>query len=191
MVQTPTSPTHPDLRVLYSAEQIAARVREMGLTIAGDLGPLRRDPIFVGVLKGACLFMADLARATPLDIEFDFATLSSYGSGTTSSGNVRLESDLRNDIAGRDVLVCEGVVDSGRSLAFFLDLLSRRKPASVRVAALLDKVPCRKVQVPVDYAGWRIGDEFVVGYGMDYGERYRSLPYVAALDESRLPEDLI
>jgi hypoxanthine phosphoribosyltransferase len=182
MVQTPTSPTHPALRVLYSAEQIAARVREMGLTIAQDLGPLRRDPIFVGVLKGACLFMADLARATPLDIEFDFATLSSYGSGTTSSGNVRLESDLRNDIAGRDVLVCEGVVDSGRSLAFFLDLLGRRKPASVRVAALLDKVPCRKVQVPVDYAGWRIGDEFVVGYGMDYDERYRSLPYVGVLE---------
>ena len=180
MVQTPTSPTHPALRVLYSAEQIAAR--EMGSTIAGDLGPLRRDPIFVGVLKGACLFMADLARATPLDIEFDFATLSSYGSGTTSSGNVRLESDLRNDIAGRDVLVCEGVVDSGRSLAFFLDLLSRRKPASVRVAALLDKVPCRKVEVPVDYAGWRIGDEFVVGYGMDYDERYRSLPYVGVLE---------
>ncbi len=182
MLQTPTVPTQPSIRVLFSAEQIATRVREMGLTIARDLGPRTRAPIFVGVLKGASLFMSDLARATPLDTEFDFATLSSYGSGTTSSGNVRLESDLRNDIAGRDVLVCEGVVDSGRSLAFLIDLLGRRKPASIRVAALLDKVPCRKVEVPVDYAGWRIGEEFVVGYGMDYGERYRGLPYVGVLE---------
>jgi hypoxanthine phosphoribosyltransferase len=177
-----TVPTQPVLRVLFSAEQITARVREMGLTIARDLAMRKRPPIFVGVLKGACLFLGDLARATPLDAEFDFATLSSYGSGTTSSGNVRLESDLRNDIAGRDVLVCEGVVDSGQSLAFLLDLLGKRRPASIKVAALLDKVPCRKVEVPVDYAGWRIGDEFVVGYGMDYGERYRNLPYVGVLE---------
>ncbi|TMQ72729.1 MAG: hypoxanthine phosphoribosyltransferase [Candidatus Eisenbacteria bacterium] len=182
VIQTPTVPTQPAVRVLFSAEQIATRVREMGLTIARDLGPRTRAPIFVGVLKGACLFIGDLARATPLDVEFDFATLSSYGSGTTSSGNVRLESDLRNDIAGRDVLVCEGVVDSGQSLAFLIDLLGKRKPASIRIAALLDKVPCRKVEVPVDYAGWRIGDEFVVGYGMDYDERYRSLPYVGILE---------
>jgi len=182
MLETSTVSGEPQVRVLFSAEQIAARVREMGLTIARDYGARTRRPMFVGVLKGACLFMADLARATPLDVEFDFVTLSSYGSGTTSSGNVRMESDLRNDIAGREVLVCEGVVDSGRSLAFLLDLLAKRKPASIRVAALLDKVQCRKVEVPVDYAGWTIGDEFVIGYGMDYGERYRALPYVGVLD---------
>lgn len=182
MIPTPTVRNESGVRVLFDAEQIAARVREMGLAIARDLGPKTREPIFVGVLKGACLFLSDLARATPLDVELDFVTLSSYGRGTTSSGNVRLESDLRNDIAGRHVVVCEGVVDSGRSLAFLIELLQRRRPASIRIAALLDKVPCRKVEVSVDYAGWTIASEFVIGYGMDYGERYRSLPYVGVLE---------
>ena len=182
MLDTPIVRNESGIRVLFDAEQIAARVREMGLAIARDLGPRTREPIFVGVLKGAVLFLSDLARATPLDVELDFVTLSSYGRGTTSSGNVRLESDLRNDIAGRHVVVCEGVVDSGRSLTFLIELLQRRKPASVSIAALLDKVPCRKVEVSVDYAGWTIGDEFVIGYGMDYGERYRCLPYVGVLE---------
>ncbi len=174
----------PSIRVLFSAEQISARVRELGLEIARDLGPLTKRPVFVGVLKGACLFMGDLARATPLNVEFDFVTLSSYGAGTTSSGNVRLESDLRNDIAGRQVVVCEGVVDSGRSLTFLIDLLNQRKPAGIKIATLLDKVPCRKIPVPVDYAGWKIKDEFVIGYGMDYDEKYRNLPYVGVLEEA-------
>ena len=94
------------------------------------------------------------------------------------------ESDLRNDIAGRHVVVCEGVVDSGRSLTFLIDLLKQRNPASIKVATLLDKVPCRKIPVPVDYAGWAIGDEFVIGYGMDYAEKYRNLPYVGVLEEA-------
>jgi hypoxanthine phosphoribosyltransferase len=183
MTETPTVQLEPTIRVLFSAEQIATRVREMGLKIARDLSPETRRPVYVGVLKGACLFMSDLARATPLDVEFDFVTLSSYGTGTSSSGNVRLESDLRNDIAGRHVVVCEGVVDSGRSLTFLMDLLKQRNPASIRIATLLDKVPCRKIPVPVDYAGWTIGDEFVIGYGMDYAEKYRNLPYVGVLEE--------
>ena len=184
MTETPAIQLEPAVRVLFSTEQIAARVRELGLDIARDLGPVTRRPVYVGVLKGACLFMGDLARATPLDVEFDFVTLSSYGSGTTSSGNVRLESDLRNDIAGRHVVVCEGVVDSGRSLTFLIDLLKQRNPASIKIATLLDKVPCRKIPVPVDYAGWRIRDEFVIGYGMDFGEKYRNLPYVGVLEEA-------
>ena len=184
MTETPAIQLEPSVRVLFGAEQIAARVRELGLAIARDLGPVTRRPIYVGVLKGACLFMGDLARATPLDVEFDFVTLSSYGSGTTSSGNVRLESDLRNDIAGKHVVVCEGVVDSGRSLTFLIDLLKQRNPASIKIATLLDKVPCRKIPVPVDYAGWRIRDEFVIGYGMDFGEKYRNLPYVGVLEEA-------
>src|SRR2546426_7994744 len=130
MTETPAVQLEPSIRVLFSAEQIAARVREMGLKIARDLSQQTRTPVFVGVLKGACLFLSDLARATPLDVELDFVTLSSYGRGTTSSGNVRLESDLRNDIAGRHVLVCEGVVDSGRSLRFLIELLQKRRPAS-------------------------------------------------------------
>lgn len=183
MTESPTL-MEPSVRVRFSAEEIAVRVREMGLELARDLGARTKSPMFVGVLKGACVFLADIARATPLDVQFDFVTLSSYGDGTTSSGNVRLESDLRNDIAGRHVVVCEGVVDSGRSLTFLIDLLRQRNPASIQVATLLDKVPCRKIPVPVDYAGWAIGDEFVIGYGMDYGEKYRNLPYVGVLEES-------
>ena len=172
----------PDVRVLFSRQQIAERVREMGLQIARDLGD--QAPVFVGVLKGACMFQCDLARATPLDVTLDFLSVSSYGSGTTSSGTVRMISDLRGDIAGRHVVLCEGVVDSGLTLSFILEHLRSRGAASVRVATLLDKVPCRKIQVPVDYAGWRIGAEFVVGYGMDAAERYRNLPYVGVLEES-------
>src|SRR6185436_4818111 len=103
----------PKIRVLFTAEQILARVREMGLEIARDLGALTRKPMFIGVLKGACVFQCDLARATPLDVEMDFISVSSYGAGTTSSGNVQVLTDVRNDVAGRHVVVCEGVVDSG------------------------------------------------------------------------------
>ena len=172
----------PAIRVLFSAQQIAARVREMGLQIARDLEGKR--PVFIGVLKGACMFQSDLARATPLEATLDFLSVSSYGAGTTSSGTVRLVSDLRNDIADAHVLLCEGVVDSGLTLSFILDLLRSRNPASVRVATLLDKLPCRKTPVQVDYAGWRIGPEFVIGYGMDANERYRNLPYVGVVEES-------
>ena len=174
--------TEPTVRMLFTADQIATRVREMGLELARDLET--RQPLFVGVLKGACMFQCDLARATPLDVELDFLSVSSYGSGTTSSGTVHLISDLRGDIAGRHVVLCEGVVDSGLSVSFILELLRLRAPASIEVATLLDKVPCRKVQVPVDYAGWKIGSEFVVGYGMDAAERYRNLPYVGVLEEA-------
>ena len=173
--------TEPAIRVLFSAEQIAERVREMGLEIARDLAG--KNLVYVGVLKGACMFQCDLARATPLDVALDFLSVSSYGAGTTSSGTVRLVSDLRNDIKGAHVVLCEGVVDSGLTLSFILELLRSRGAASVRVATLLDKVPCRKIQVPVDYAGWRIGAEFVIGYGMDAAERYRNLPFVGVVEE--------
>jgi len=173
----------PSIRVLFTNEQIFARVREMGLEVARDLGTYTRKPLFVGVLKGACMFQCDLARATPLDVELDFISVSSYGAGTTSSGKVQLLTDVRNDVAGRHVVVCEGVVDSGTTLSAILGLLKSRGPASLRVATLLDKVPCRRVQVPVDYAGWRIGSEFVIGYGMDVAERYRNLPFVGVLEE--------
>jgi hypoxanthine phosphoribosyltransferase len=175
---------HPAIRLLYTAEQIHARVREMGLELARDLGPTTSRPLYVGVLKGACMFQCDLARATPLDVELDFLAVASYGSGTSSSGSVRLIMDLREAIAGRHVVVCEGVVDSGLTLSFILEMLRTRGPASIKVATLLDKAPCRRVPVTVDYAGWRIGSEFVVGYGMDVAERYRNLPYVGVLEEA-------
>ena len=179
----PEVQTEPTLRVLYSAEQIEERVREMGLELARDLAACK-TPLFVGVLKGACMFQMDLARATPLDLEMDFLAVASYGSGTLSSGNVQLIMDLRTDIRGRHVVLCEGVVDSGRSVKFILDLLESRGAASIQVATLLDKAPCRKIAVPVDYKGWTIGDEFVIGYGMDAAERYRNLPYVGVLQEA-------
>jgi len=170
------------MRVLYSAEQIQSRVREMGLQIARDYDGKR--PILVAVLKGACMFHCDVSRATPIDLELDFLSVSSYGAATTSSGNVRMLADLRGSITGRHVLVCEGVVDSGLSLSFILNMLRLRGPASVKVAALLDKKPCRKIEVPVDYVGWTIGSEFVVGYGMDAAEACRNLPYVGVIEES-------
>ena len=184
MTETGAVQTGPSIRVMYSAEQIQARVREMGLELARDYGSMSSPPLYVAVLKGACMFHCDLARATPIDVELDFLSVSSYGSGTSSSGNVRLLMDLRSDIAGRHVVLCEGVVDSGQSVSFILDLLRSRGPASLKVATLLDKVPCRRVQVPVDYAGWKIGSEFVIGYGMDAAERYRNLPYVGVLEEA-------
>lgn len=178
----PAVQADPAIRVLFTAEQIAKRVREMGLELARDYGEHR--PLFVGVLKGACMFQCDLARAVPFDVELDFLAVSSYGASTTTSGTVKLIMDLRTDITGRHVVLCEGVVDSGTSVNFILDLLRSRGAAGIRVATLLDKVPCRRIPVPVDYAGWKIGSEFVVGYGMDAAERYRNLPYVGVLEEA-------
>ena len=176
MVQADTS-----VRVLFSPEQITERVREMGLELAADYDGKR--PLYVAVLKGACMFQCDLARATPIDLELDFLAVSSY-SGTQSEHKVQLIMDLRSDIRGRHVVLCEGVVDSGTSVSFILDLLKSRGAASIKVATLLDKAPCRQIPVPVDYKGWTIGSEFVIGYGMDVGERYRNLPFVGVLEEA-------
>jgi hypoxanthine phosphoribosyltransferase len=178
----PAVQAEPQVRMMFSAEQIASRVREMGLDLARDYDG--KHPLFVGVLKGACMFQCDLARATPVDLELDFLAVASYGTATSSSGDVRLIMDLRSDIRGRHVVLCEGVVDSGLSVSFILRLLESRGAASIKVAALLDKAPCRKVQVPVDYKGWTIGSEFVIGYGMDAAERYRNLPFVGVLEEA-------
>jgi hypoxanthine phosphoribosyltransferase len=178
----PAAQLEPTVRVLFTAEQIQARVREMGLELARQLAG--KNPLFVGVLKGACMFQMDLARATPVDLELDFLAVASYGSSTVSSGEVQLIMDLRTDIHGRHVVLCEGVVDSGRSVRFILDLLESRGAASIQVATLLDKVPCRKIPVPVHHRGWAIGEEFVIGYGMDAAERWRNLPYVGVLEEA-------
>lgn len=178
----PAVTSEPAVRVLFTADQIAQRVREMGLDLGRDYAGL--NPLYVGVLKGACMFQCDLARATPMDVELDFLAVSSYGHGTTSSGQVRLIMDLRSDIRGRHVVLCEGVVDSGLSVSFILDLLKTRGAASIKVAALLDKAPCRRIPVPVDYKGWTIGSEFVIGYGMDAAERYRNLPFVGVVEEA-------
>ncbi len=182
MIDPSAIQTEPRIRVLFSAERIAARVREMGLDLARELSGTR--PLFVGVLKGACMFHGDLARATPMDVDLDFMTVASYGAEKTSSGQAQLLGDVRAPLAGRHVVLCEGVVDSGLSVSFILELLKSRGPASIQVATLLDKVPCRKIPVPLDHVGWEIGDEFVVGFGLDSAERYRNLPYVGVLEEA-------
>jgi hypoxanthine phosphoribosyltransferase len=166
--------------VLKTAPEIAERVASLAAEMSRDYAG--RSPVLVGVLKGACMFHADLARALALEAQLDFLKVSSYGD-RRASGQVRLQSDLATDITGRDVLLCEGVVDSGRSLSFVLDLLRARRPASLKVATLLDKRPCREVEVPLDYVGWTVGDDFLVGYGLDAAERYRNLPYVGVLEE--------
>jgi len=159
----------------------------MGDELSRDYAGQR--PLFIAVLKGAAVFLADLIRAMSIDVEIDFISLTSYGMGTTSSGKVHLVHDLRDNIEGRDVILVEGVVDTGHSVRFLLELLSQRKPRSLKVCSLLDKVPCRKVPVPVDYAGFRIGDEFVIGYGMDAAETYRQLPYVGVVETGSRSND--
>ena len=173
------------IRTLLSRQEIERRVAELGAQLSSDYAG--RRPIFIGVLKGASIFLADLVRAMEIDVELDFLSLSSYGIGTTSSGKVHLVHDLRDNIEGRDVVLVEGVVDTGRSVRVLLDLLQERRPRSLKVCALLDKVPCRKVPVPVDYCGFRIGDEFVFGYGMDAAETYRQLPFVGVVE----PDDAV
>ena len=164
------------IETLLTREQIAARVAEMGARLSRDYAGQR--PLLIAVLKGGFMFLADLVRAMDIDLEVDFLSLSSYGNATVSSGKVHLVHDLRADLKGRHVILVEGVVDTGHSVKFLLDLLAQRQPASLKVCALLDKVPCRREPVPVDYVGFPIGDEFVIGYGMDAAEGLRQLPYV-------------
>ncbi|MCO4745300.1 MAG: hypoxanthine phosphoribosyltransferase [Proteobacteria bacterium] len=163
------------VEVFIDAERIAARVAELGAQIRADYGD--KTILCVGVLKGSILFMSDLIRAIPGDVRCGFLGVSSY-EGTESTGIVRITHDLRQPIEDCHVLVVEDIVDTGLTLEFLLQTLSVRKPASIKVASLLDKSARRKVDVPVDYVGFPIEDRFVVGYGLDLDEQYRNLPYV-------------
>jgi hypoxanthine phosphoribosyltransferase len=183
------TPARPYARVdtLISEERIQERVRELGGQLSRDYAGKR--PLLIAVLKGGSVFLSDLIRRMDIDLEIDFLSLSSYGNATTSSGKVHLVHDLRADVSGRHVVLVEGVVDTGHSVRFLLDLLGARQPASLKVCTLLDKVPCRRVHVPVDYVGFPIGDEFVIGYGMDAAESLRQLPYVGvAVPHARAAE---
>lgn len=170
----------PDIdRVLISAEQIQSKLAEMGERISADYAGRRL--LLVGVLKGAFVVMADLARYIRLPLEFDFMAVSSYGAATKTSGVVRILKDLDHDLEGLDVLVVEDIVDSGLTLKYLLKNLAGRKPASLEVAALLRKEGIQQVELDLRYVGFEIPNEFVVGYGLDYAERYRNLPYIATL----------
>jgi hypoxanthine phosphoribosyltransferase len=169
--------------VLISTQQIDEKVDELAKLIAADRPANRtNDLILVGVLKGAVMFMTDLARALPIPVQLEFMAISSYGTSTTSSGVVRILKDLDRDIAGRDVLIVEDIIDSGLTLSWLRKNLTARGPASLEVVALLRKPDAVKVEVPVRYVGFDIPNEFVVGYGLDYAERYRDLPYIGTLD---------
>ena len=162
------------MKVLLSRDAIRDRVLAMGRDISRDYAG--REPHLVGVLKGACTFMTDLSRAIEIPITMDFIAVSSYGAATKTSGEVKLVKDLDQGLDGRDLIVIEDIVDTGLTLNYLLNVLRARGPRSLKVAALLSKPSRRLVEVQVDYVGFTIDDHFVVGYGLDYNERYRSLP---------------
>jgi hypoxanthine phosphoribosyltransferase len=174
--------------VLIDETALQRRIAELGEEISNDYAG--RDLLLVGVLKGAVFFMADLMRSLTIPCEIDFMAVSSYGNTTDSSGVVRILKDLDTVIEGRHVLIVEDIVDSGLTLSYLVRNLEARKPASLEVCALLTKPARRKSNVRCRYVGFEIANRFAIGYGLDYAERYRSLPYVAALDESKLPEPL-
>ncbi|EHR63509.1 hypoxanthine phosphoribosyltransferase [Saccharomonospora cyanea] len=170
--------------VLITEEQIKDKVAELAEKVTADYPTekMATDLVLVGVLKGAVMFMTDFARALPIPAQLEFMAVSSYGSATSSSGVVRILKDLDRDIAGRDVLIVEDIVDSGLTLSWLLKNLASRNPASLNVCSLLRKREAVKVDVPVRYVGFDIPNEFVVGYGLDYAERYRDLPFIGTLD---------
>jgi len=166
---------------LYTEEQISAKVQELGKKISEDYDG--KDLVLVGILKGSIPFMADLIRKITIPCTMDFMAVSSYGSSTETSGVVRILKDLDFEIENRDILIVEDIIDSGTTLSYLLDYLKGRKPASINIACLLNKPSRRKVDIAVKYVGYEVPDFFLVGYGLDYAEKYRNLPYIGILKE--------
>ena len=163
-------------RVLFTEQELKDRVAEIAAQIDRDYAG--KEPMLISVLRGSFIFMADLCRAIDLPCTLDFMSVSSYGKGTTSSGQVQITKDLSEDITGRHVIVVEDILDSGNTLSYLLKILQHRHPASIRLCTLLDKPDRRVKPVEVHYSGFTIPDAFVVGYGLDYAEKYRNLPYI-------------
>ena len=166
-------------RVLISEEELQKRIAELGQQVAADYAD--KEPIFVGVLKGVVNFFTDMVRATPIRCQYEFMAVSSYGSGTSTSGTVKLLKDVTCDIKGRHVVILEDILDSGLTLKFVTEHLLSMEPASLKICTLLDKPERRKVDVYADYIGFTIPNEFVVGFGLDYQEFYRNLPFIGVL----------
>ena len=164
--------------VLISAEEIQRKVSEMGRQISADYAG--KEPVFVGVLKGCFIFMSDLMRNVDINCTMDFLAVSSY-SGTSTTGAVKINKDLSEDIEGRDVIIVEDILDSGITLSYLKGYLLNRKPASIKIATLMDKPARRRAEVYADYSCFEVPDAFVVGYGLDYNEKYRNLPYIGVL----------
>lgn len=171
---------HKDIEYIFaSEEEIQARVKELGAQITKDYEG--KTPLFVGVLKGCFTFMADIVRACDVMCTIDFMAVSSYGDGTVSTGAVKIVKDLSENIEGKDVIIVEDILDSGNTLNYLIKYMNDRKPASIRVVTLMDKPERRTAPVKADYVGFTIPDAFVVGYGLDYSQRYRNLPYIGIL----------
>jgi hypoxanthine phosphoribosyltransferase len=173
--------------VLIDARSLQDRIAALGEEISSDYGG--RDLLLIGVLKGAVFFMSDLMRHLTIPCEIDFMAISSYGDSTDSSGVVRILKDLDINIDGRDVLVVEDIIDSGLTLSYLMRNLEAREPASLEICALLTKPARREIDVPVRYVGFEIPNRFVIGYGLDFAERYRNLPYVGVLDPALIPPE--
>lgn len=166
-------------RVLLSEEQIRARIQELGQQLTADYR--EKNPIFVGILKGVVVFFADMIRAVPIDCQIDFMAVSSYGGSTESTGTIRVKKDLSADIEGRHVVILEDILDTGLTLRHTVDYLMTKRPASLKICTLLDKPDRRKAEIQADYIGFTVPNLFVVGYGLDFDERYRNLPYIGVL----------
>ena len=174
---------HKDAKsILITEEELKAKVAELGAAITADYKDKKRPPILVCILKGSVIFMADLMRSIELDVDIDFMAVSSYGSGT-KSGRFKILKDLSVDINDRDVIIIEDILDSGNTLSNLIKLLEYRGASSIKLCALLNKPDRRTAEVTLDYEGFVIPDEFVIGYGLDYDEVYRNLPYIAVLKE--------
>jgi hypoxanthine phosphoribosyltransferase len=183
VTETTVASIHADVEeVLLTEEEIQARVRELGVQLTAAYEGL--EPVLISVLKGSIVFLADLVRGVELPLSIDIMEVSSYGAATETSGQVRILKDLSNPIEGRHVLVVEDIIDTGLTLNYLLRYLRDKAPASLRICCLLDKPARRLTEIPIDYIGFTIPDRFVVGYGLDYGERYRNLPYIGVLRPS-------
>jgi len=182
-IQAHAAPIHEDVEdVLLTGDQLRERVAELGAQLSADYAD--RDPVLVSVLKGSIIFLADLIRAMEIPLSLDLMEVSSYGASTESSGQVRILKDLSKPIAGRNVIVVEDIIDTGLTLNYLLKYLADKNPASIRIVCLLDKPARRLAEIPIDYRGFTIPDRFVIGYGLDYDERYRNLPYIGVLRPS-------
>ena len=166
-------------RVMFDEKTIAERIAELGQEITRDYAG--KDIVVVGILKGSVVFFSDLIRQIKLPLNIDFIVASSYGDGAETSGRVNIKKDLEKDIAGRDVLLVEDIIDSGVTMNCLMDILNKRQPASVKLCALLTKEPRRQIPVKIDYCGFDVPYEFLVGYGLDYAEKYRNLPVIGVL----------
>jgi len=167
-------------RVLITEEQIQKRIKELGRQLTEDYRG--KELVVIGILKGSVIFMSDLIRAIDLNVQLDFMAVSSYGKSTSSSGVVRILKDLDTDISGKDVLIVEDIVDTGLTLSYLVENLLSRNPASLKICTFLDKPSRREAKITPHYNGYEIPDEFVVGYGLDYAEKYRNLPYVGVIE---------